>query len=86
MHPAVVPIERLLYHALVSALKSAGSREAWSVQSSDNEHILEIACGDNCTGLGSWQRSGHQGQQCDQKTGLKGKEGQAREKANGITR
>lgn len=45
IHPAVVPIERHLYHALVSALKSAGSREVWSVQSSDNEHTLEMPAG-----------------------------------------
>lgn len=45
IHPAVVPIERHLYHALVSALKSAGSHEVWSVQSSDNEHTLEVPAG-----------------------------------------
>lgn len=51
IHPAVVPIERHLYHALVGAIKSIGSHQVCFVQNSDNEHVLEIACSDNCIGL-----------------------------------
>lgn len=51
IHEAVVPIERHFYHTLVGAIKSIDSHQAWSVQNSDNERMLEIACSDNCIGL-----------------------------------